>query len=290
MKILVAGASGLIGWDAVGLLKTAGHYVRTLSRDPKRAARLSSLADDVRLADATARASLDGVCDSIDVVVSALGAPVSPTSFARTSYLETDLVANLALLDVARAAGVRRFVYVSVHVEPSYAQTRYARAHTEFENALRSSGLEYGIVRLTGVFGALREMLPMARLGVIPLVGDGRALSNPIHESDVAACVVDLALRAEAGLELDAGGPEVLTRRAIAELAFRALGKTPRLPASPPVIARLSSMLIGLVNARARDFIDFITLASTHDCVAPNRGELRLGPYLEAKATPSAGS
>jgi uncharacterized protein YbjT (DUF2867 family) len=290
MKILVAGASGLIGREVLGLLKTGGHHIRTLSRDPVRAARLSTLADDVRLADAAMPASLDGVCDDIDVVVSALGAPVSPASLMRTSYLETDLVANLAVLNAAQAAGVRRFVYVSVHVEPSYAQTRYVRAHAEFENALRASGLEYGIVRPTGVFGAFLEMLPMARFGVIPLIGDGRALSNPIHECDVAACAVDLALRAEAGLELDAGGPEVLTRRTIAELAFRAVRKKPRLPSSPPGIARLSSTMIGLVNPRARDFIDFITLASTHDCVAPSRGEHRLGPYLEAKATLPAGS
>jgi uncharacterized protein YbjT (DUF2867 family) len=284
MKILVAGASGLIGREVLGLLKTGGHHIRTLSRDAGRAARLSTLADDVRLADATTPASLDGVCDAIDVVVSALGAPVSPASLTRTSYLETDLVANLALLGSARAAGVRRFVYVSVHVEPSYAQAHYVRAHTEFEKALRASGLECGIVRPTGVFGAFLEMLPMARFGVIPLIGDGRALSNPIHERDVAARAVDLALGAEVALEVDAGGPEVLTRRAIAELAFRAVGKTPRLPSSPEAIARLSSRLIGLINPRARDFIDFITLASTHDCVAPNHGEHRLGPYLEAKA------
>jgi uncharacterized protein YbjT (DUF2867 family) len=285
MKILVAGASGLIGWETLGLLKTAGHHIRSLSRDPGRAARLSAVADEVRLADAKAPRSLEGVCDSIDVVVSALGAPVSPASFARNSYLETDLAANLALLSVARTAGVRRFVYVSVHIEPSYAETRYARAHTDFEDALRSSGLEYGIVRPTGVFGTFLQMLPMARLGVIPLIGDGRALSNPIHERDVAACIVDLALGPGTQAELDAGGPEVLTRRAIAELAFRAVLKKPRLPTSPPEIARFSAAMIGLVNPRSRDFIDFITLASTHDCVAPVRGQQRLGPYFEARSS-----
>jgi hypothetical protein len=37
----------------VRLLKERGHYVRTLSRAPGRAAKLNAMADDVRLGDAT---------------------------------------------------------------------------------------------------------------------------------------------------------------------------------------------------------------------------------------------
>ena len=53
MKILVAGASGVVGRQVVELLKQRGHQVRTLSKDPERARSLRLVADDVRLADAT---------------------------------------------------------------------------------------------------------------------------------------------------------------------------------------------------------------------------------------------
>ena len=78
MKVLVAGASGLIGREVVRLLVEAGHGVRTLSQNAERAERLRALTGDVRLADATKEDAIRGVCQGIDVVVSALGAPVLP--------------------------------------------------------------------------------------------------------------------------------------------------------------------------------------------------------------------
>ena len=53
MKVLVAGASGLIGREVVRLLVEAGHSVRTLSQNAERAERLRALTGDVRIADAT---------------------------------------------------------------------------------------------------------------------------------------------------------------------------------------------------------------------------------------------
>lgn len=282
-RVLVAGGSGLIGREVVTLLRARGCFVRTLSRDPKRAKALETIAHDVRIADAARTDGLAGVCEGIDVVVSALGAPISPSSLARASYRDIDRVANLALLDAARSAKVRRMVYVSVHPEPGYAHTSYLRAHAEVEEALRASGLEFGVVRPTGVFGAFVEMLPMARLGLIPLIGDGSARSNPIHEADVADRAVSIALGSQKDEVADVGGPEILTRRQIAELAFQALGRKPRVMKTPPSMMRLSARMIGLVNPRAGDFLDFIIPASVADSLAPSHGTRTLGPYLASK-------
>jgi len=65
MKTLVAGASGLIGREVARCLKASGHFVRSLSRDPKHSAPLRGLVDDVRLADATVLGSLAGICDDM---------------------------------------------------------------------------------------------------------------------------------------------------------------------------------------------------------------------------------
>lgn len=130
MKILVAGASGLIGGEVVHLLKERGHYLRTLSRDPGPTAKLKAVADDIRLGDATLPGTLDGVCDGIECVVSALGAPVSPSAKEAQSFAAVDQVANLALLAEAKRTGVSRSVYVGVHTEAAYAGAAYMRALT----------------------------------------------------------------------------------------------------------------------------------------------------------------
>lgn len=284
MKVLVAGASGLIGHEVVRLLVEAGHAVRTLSRSAERAERLRSLTSDVWIADATQSGALRGVCQGIEVVVSALGAPVLPGGGTRGSFAEVDRAANERLLAEAVTAGVRRFVYVGVFTTPVYANTAYVRAHTAVEGQIQKSGLEHGFVRTTGVFGALAELVKMARKGPVPLIGDGSAKTNPVHESDVAEAVLT-AVFAAGSTELELGGPETLTRRRIAELAFLACGKPPRLIALPSWLMRAIGWCYGFVNRRMSELLAFVIPASTTDCIAPAVGTRRLDRYFEEVAS-----
>lgn len=283
MKVLVAGASGLIGREVVRLLVEAGHGVRTLSQNRARAEPLRALTSDVRIADATADGALHDVCEGIDVVVSALGAPVLPGGNSRRSFGDVDRAANERLLAEATAAGVRRFVYVGVYTTPAYANTAYVRAHSEVERQIQSSGLEHGFVRTTGVFGALAELVNMARKGPVPLIGDGSAKTNPVHELDVAEAVVHAVLAA-GSTNVELGGPETLTRRRIAELAFQACHETPRLIALPVWLMRGIAWCYGIVNRRMSELLAFVIRASTTDCVATPRGTRALGAYFEEVA------
>jgi uncharacterized protein YbjT (DUF2867 family) len=53
MKVLVAGATGVVGREVVLLLNQTGHFVRTLSQRSERAESLRRIADEVRVLDAT---------------------------------------------------------------------------------------------------------------------------------------------------------------------------------------------------------------------------------------------
>jgi uncharacterized protein YbjT (DUF2867 family) len=283
MKILVAGATGVVGREVVVLLKQHGHFVRTISKDAARAQSLRPIADEVRLLDATVAASLAGACQGLAVVVSALGAPVSPSGKGRRSFAEVDLEANLNLLAEAQRSGVRRFVYVGVFTEAVYAGTAYVTAHTRVEQAVRASGLEYGFIRATGVFGSLAELLPMALKGPVPLIGDGSAVTNPIDERDLAEAVLR-AVEAPGCTEVDIGGPETLSRRQIAEAAFSVLGLRPRFVTMPAWAMRIVGLIYGLFNRRMGEFLDFLQLVATHSCVAPTPGKRRLRDHFTERA------
>lgn len=283
MRVLVAGATGVVGREVALLLKQRGHFVRTISKTPQRADALRECVDEVRVLDATRPEYVAGTCDGLDAVISALGAPVSPSGKGRRSFADVDLRANLNLLAEARRAGARRFVYVGVFTEAVYADTAYVKAHARVETAIRESGLEYGFVRTTGVFGSLAEMLPMALKGPLPVIGDGSALTNPIDERDVAEAVL-AALVAAGSTEVDIGGPETLSRRQIAEAAFTALGRPPRLMKMPVWAFALVRVIYGLFNRRMGEFLAFMQLAVTHACIAPTPGKRKLLEHFSSRA------
>jgi uncharacterized protein YbjT (DUF2867 family) len=271
MRIFVAGATGCVGFPFVQRAKDLSHYVGTLSRSPRNARKLEGIADAVQVCDAaTTIPNLNG----FELVVSALGAPVRLSSTEKRGFHDVDYAANMNLLEAAKRAGVGRFIYLSAWVQPGYRNTAYIRAHEEFVAELAGSGMSGTVVRPTGIFPALDDLVRLARKGLVTVIGDGQARTNPVHPDDV----VDLVLThlTSGPAEAPIGGPDVFTRRQIAELAFRVLSKQPRLMHIPAGIFRWSAKIAGLTNPRLRDLFEFAAAVSTTDCVAPARGHLHL--------------
>lgn len=188
--VLVAGATGALGTEVVAALEAHRDEVRALVRDPARLP--AGPRADVVVADARLRdEALDRACRGIDVVFSAMGATTSANRVQeRTTFAAVDLRGNLNLLDAAKAAGVRKFVDVSVFNAQRLEHCEYVRVHEDVVRALQESGLEYTVVRANGFFSSYLELLDLARKGRVVLFGDGEARSNPIHERDLAQVCV----------------------------------------------------------------------------------------------------
>ncbi len=278
MRVLVAGASGAIGREVVALLRARGDTVRALVHRRRPAGALGE-GVELRAADATRPEALRGVCEGVDAVVSCLGAPVAMSLGARASYLAVDAPANAALLDEALRANASRFIYVSLHVEPAYAHTAYVRAHELVVDRLRRADTLTGtVIRPTGLYSAMADFLGLARRGFAPLVGDGQARTNPVHERDVAAACVE-ALGGGPG-DVELGGPEVLTRRQIVELAFAALGKRPRLVRLSPWLMRTMGTLLWPLQPRLGELMHFFAAVAATSALAPAHGSMRLSEYF----------
>ncbi|MCX6597714.1 MAG: SDR family oxidoreductase [Acidobacteria bacterium] len=275
MLVLVAGATGAVGTELVRELMARHHRVRGLSRHA------CNIADEAVQADATTT-DLTGVCRGVDVVISALGASVSPNAPEKRSYDAVDYVGNSRLLAEAKQAGVKRFIYVSVHVEDGYRNTGYIAAHERFVEELRSSGISYTVIRPTGIFSAFAEILDFARKGPVPVLGDGQAKSNPVHEADVALAAINALESGPAAISI--GGPDVLTRRQIAEEVVRALGKKPRILSMPVGVFGLLTKLMSIGSPRKKELFDFVKAVAVTDSVAPALGRQRLADYLRRKA------
>ena len=125
-------------------------------------------------------------------------------------------------------------------------------------------------------------LLDMAKKGRSFLVGKGENHFNPIHGADLAEVCVD-ALESEE-VEIGAGGPDTLTQREAAELAFEVLGKTPKVVVLPMWLMRGAVKLVGMLNTQFGDLFEFIVTAGEIDGVAPRVGTTTLRSYFEELA------
>lgn len=117
MRVLVAGATGVIGTPLVPLLTSVGHDVIALARSADRAGAARSAGAEIAVADALDRAALDRAVrdaapDAVVNMLTAIPAALDPRKLARqfapTNRLRTEGTRNL--YDAARAAGARRVI------------------------------------------------------------------------------------------------------------------------------------------------------------------------------------
>jgi len=226
--------------------------------------------------------SVRGACDGVDAVISCAGAPLSLDWSNREGFHRVDFLGHLPLIEDAVRHRVSKFVYVSLAGAMALRETEYAQSHERTVATLAESGLNYTVVRPTGLFHFYLEFLRMAARGFILLPGNGGARTNPIHETDAArACVAALT---SDDTQIIAGGPEVFTRRRIAEMAFESLGRPPRVFGAPGMLFAPAVAALRMPHRRLAAIVEFGIAVSRVDCVAPLYGSRRLGEYMRSAA------
>jgi uncharacterized protein YbjT (DUF2867 family) len=285
-RVLIAGATGYIGKFVVKAFKEQGYYVRVLTRNEGRLHETGPFTapaltkndyDDVFMGEITKPETLVGSMDGIDLVFSCVG--ISRQRDGLT-FEQVDYQCNKNLIDLAEAAGVKRFTYVSMQGAENIMQLAITQAHEKVVSALEKSSLEYRIVRPCGYFSDMGVLYDMAKRGRVYLVGEGTNRMSPIHGRDLARVCVETSEGDE--LEVEAGGPDILTQREAAELAFDVAGNPSKITVIPMWLARGLVKFIALLSTQFGDLAEFIVTAGEIDGVGQPRGTITLRSYFEA--------
>jgi len=283
-RVLVAGATGRLGREVIAELKRRGCIVRGLGRSAARLQSAAGMADEHVVADALSAHSLVGALDGIDRVFSCLGASVIPMPrYGARSFSAIDFPANRNLIDAAKQQGVSKFLYVSVFGAERLPHRDFVRGHELVVTELHNSGLPYAVVRPTGFFQSMEEILLVANKGLLPEFDGGRTRTNPIHEADLATFCVDALFDPDPAMELDVGGPDALTRREIAMLAARAVNRKPHIVKVPVGALRAAGAAARPFYPRVGELMTFIADILVEDFVAPPYGQRHIADYFEER-------
>jgi uncharacterized protein YbjT (DUF2867 family) len=277
-RVLVCGATGYLGGYVLEAAKARGHWVRALVRD---ASRFEGSCDDVFVGQATEAATLQGMCQDIDVVFSSLG---NRTLKRTPTVWDVDFAANMNILHEAERAGVEQLIFVSVlGGDEMRARVPQFEARERVVDALKAGALPWTIIRPSGFFNDMSEILDMARRGTVWIPG-GDSRFNPIHGADLAeVCVDPVGDELSYGKEIPAGGPDVLTMEQVAELAFGALDTSPKIRSFPPSMLSAAAAVIRPFNVNVASLLQMFT-AFSGDATCDRYGSHHLGDFFQELA------
>lgn len=270
MRVLVTGASGMLGRSVAELLLERGHEVTTFQRRPS-GLECRDVSGDIADAEAlhAAAAGNDGIVH--------LAAKVSPTGTAAEFHgINVDGTANVVA--AARRSGIGRLVHVSspsvahggraevgaaaLPPSPETARNEYSRSKALGERlAIGADGDELRVVAIRphlvwgpGDTQLVGRIVARARQGRLPLIGNGAALVDSTYVDNAASAIVAALDR----VELLGGRALVVTNgepRTIAELLSSlcvAAGVEPPWRHLPLPVARTLGRGVDAVWARFR--------------------------------------
>jgi NADH dehydrogenase len=246
--ILVSGGVGVMGARLVKDLVGAGHRVRalTLPGDPN-GGRLDGVGAEIVFGDITRPETLATPLEGVTTVFHLAGVILSndPSIFRRVN---TGGTRNM--VEAARRAGAEHFVFVSSTsaIDPI---SEYARSKAAAEEIVRSSGMAWTIVRPTLVYerGGGQEFLgfleSLLKYPVVPFVGKGRALKNPVHVDDMGRGLLAIAGNPKShGKIYNFTGGREISIRDLARLMLRHQGVSKPFVHIPVPICRAAAFVL----------------------------------------------
>ncbi|MDT0677848.1 SDR family oxidoreductase [Autumnicola musiva] len=276
-KVLIAGASGALGFEIVKYMSSQGYQLRVLTTSDEGKEKLKPYCNEIWKADASKETSkIKDITAGVDTVVSALGNSVSLFTPNDRSFYEIDYQSNKNLLQDAERNNVKRFVYISIKGADSNKDYNVANAHKLFEQELKASSLQYTILRPVGFFSGIHDLAIMAKRKLIPIVGDGSATTNSIHHKDLAKVVIRYV---DSGPEvIEIGGPQIHTRLEMANMIKEAIGG--KIIKIPEIVAD-AGLALPKFFEDFHDKLDYFKYITTRDMIGEKNGTTTFKEYLD---------
>jgi uncharacterized protein YbjT (DUF2867 family) len=248
-RILLTGATGYIGGHLLRSLEKQGYRLRCLARRPQALQQKASPSTEVVQGDVLDRLSLDSALREVDVAYYLVHSMSSSGSFE-----EADRQGASNFGEAAKAAGVKRIIYLGGLGSDQEALSPHLRSRQEVGQILRQSGVPVLEFRASIVIGSGSLSFEMIRSLVerLPIMITPKWVNVPAQP----IAIDDLLEYLLAALQLpvseyrvyEIGGADQVSYADIMRVYARHRGRTVRMIPVPILTPYVSSLWLGLVT------------------------------------------
>jgi len=242
--LLIIGGNGELGKAASLFFKSKGFTVTVLVRDETKAAALKTQGVLIRKGDLTKPATITGIFEGVDIVLTAAHAMLGRGS---NKSKQVDEEGHLLLIAEAKKSGVKQFIFTSVNNPAPDHPIDFFRTKYVIEQTLIQSGLDYTILRLPAfmewhVYNLLGKNI--VKKGKADIIGKGNNPVNFIAIKDVVAALnIIIGDPNFYNKTIQLAGPQNISRNEIAALFGKALQIKPKINYLPVPMAKVLSVL-----------------------------------------------
>ena len=235
--ILVTGATGFLGEHVVRLLLSSGAEIRAFVRPTSDTMWLRKNDVHILSGDLNQRVTIETALQGVDLLIN-----VASLGFGHAG--------NIVAASVK--AGVSRTVFVSSTSIFSKLQTSSKAKRIQAELIIAESGLDYTIIRPTMIYGSPRDrniwrlVNYINKWSVVPIIGRGQALQQPVFVGDVAKAIVSSSqCDSSIGQSYDIAGAKPISFLEIINAISAKLGRNVKKFHVPLIMAQYVAFLFG---------------------------------------------
>ncbi len=214
MNILLTGGTGFIGRNLTAALNATDHRIIQVSRG-----------HGIDFGHMLTTANWLPYLENVDVVINCVGI-IGESGSQQFAPLHSH--APIALFQACTQAGVRRVIQISALGADETAFSAYHLSKRTADEYLRDLDLDWFVLRPSLIYGrtgnSTELFMRLAKLPLIPVIGNGQQVLQPVHINDVVATVLECLISTRTKQTLDIVGTETFNFAEWLQLMRRAQG------------------------------------------------------------------
>jgi NADH dehydrogenase len=266
MKISITGANSSVGINLLGHLSQIEGMEVTAGVRSKSA--FASLPQSPAITPTTISyddsASLEQALAGTDCVIHLAGILIESK---HSNYASANVAATAAVVEAAKAMGVKHIIFISVVGASASSSNAYFRSKGAAEDLVLNSGLAGTVVRTPILMGpgtaGASSLIGAASSGQAKILGGGDYSMRPLDTDDLSSALIKLASEeAEGSQVFELVGPEAIAYKDLIKKTAGLMGKEVEIGSVPVLFAKIGAAIGSMIKGGGitPTVIDVITM------------------------------